>query len=98
MCIRDSYTVNRLDDGVMAKAFVSAAKAQMGDEGGVTPFDVSLGDVALGFNVSLGRKTMARVFVASGQSTISVVSTATDPAKAKAVALEAARRLLAVAR
>ncbi len=28
------YTVNRLDDGVMAKAFVSAAKAQMGDEGG----------------------------------------------------------------
>ena len=79
-------------------AFISAVKAEMADEPGMTPFDVSLGDQAVGFTASLGAKTMARVEVAVGQSAIAVVSTGSDPAKAKAVALEAARRLLAVAR
>jgi len=64
----------------------------------VTPFDVSLGDQAAAFTVAIGPKTMARIEVAKGMSTVAVAVTGSDPAKAKAVAIEAATRLLAVAR
>ena len=92
------YDVNHFDGLGPVTAFISAAKAQMGARPGVTPFDVGLGDQSVGFTVPVGPKTMARVEVAKGQATIAVVTTGTDPAKAKAVAIEATRRLLAIAR
>lgn len=88
------YDVNRFDGMGPVTGFIAAAKAQMGAQPGVTPMAVALGDDAVGFTVVVGGKTMARIEVAKGQTTIAVVSTATDAAKAKSVALAAATQLL----
>lgn len=92
------YDVNQFDGMGPVTSFIAAAKAQLAAQPGVTPFDVSLGDQAVGFTVAIGPKTMARIEVAKGTSTVAVAVTGSDPAKAKAVAIEAATRLLAVAR
>jgi hypothetical protein len=76
-----------------AKTFVEAAKAALNAEPKVVPFAVSLGDDSFGFTTSVGSKTMARIEVAKGDISVAVSSTATDPAKAQSVALEAAKRL-----
>jgi hypothetical protein len=76
-----------------AKTFVEAAKAALNAEPKVVPFAVSLGDDSFGFTTSVGSKTMARIEVAKGDISVAVLSTATDPAKAQSVALEAAKRL-----
>ncbi len=91
------YDVNLFENLVPVQEFIAAAKAQMANEP-VTPFDVGLGDDSVGFTVAVGPKTMVRIEVAKGQSTVAVVSTGSDEAKAKAVALEAVKRLLPVAR
>ena len=77
-----------------ASPFVEAAKAAISGEPNIVPFAVSLGDDAFGFTTSLGAKTMARIEVAKGDISVAVSSTATDPAKAQSVALEAAKRLI----
>lgn len=87
------YDVNR-HPGADAKVFVTAASAQMGKQPGVKVFTVPLGDAALGFTVAVGARTMARIEVAKGELTIAVNCVGTDAAKAKSVALEAAKRLV----
>jgi len=77
-----------------ARTFVEAAKAAISKEPNIVPFAVSLGDDAFGFTTSVGPKTMARIEVAKGNISVAVSSTATDPAKAQSVALEAAKRLV----
>jgi hypothetical protein len=77
-----------------AATFVEAAKAAISKEPNIVPFAVSLGDDAFGFTTSVGAKTMARIEVAKGNISVAVSSTATDPAKAQSVALEAAKRLV----
>jgi hypothetical protein len=77
-----------------ASTFVEAAKAAMSKEPNIVPFAVSLGDDAFGFTTSVGAKKMARIEVAKGNISVAVSSSATDPAKAQSVALEAAKRLV----
>ena len=77
-----------------ARTFVEAAKAAISGQPNIVPFAVSLGDDAFGFTTSVGAKTMARIEVAKGDISVAVASTATDPAKAQSVALEAAKRLV----
>ena len=76
-----------------ARTFVEAAKAAISKEPNIVPFAVSLGDDAFGFTTSVGAKKVARIEVAKGDISVAVSSTATDPAKAQSVALEAAKRL-----
>jgi hypothetical protein len=77
-----------------AKTFVEAAKAALNGQPNIVLFAVPLGDDGFGFTTSVGAKTMARIQVAKGNITVDVSSTATDPAKAQSVALEAAKRLV----
>ena len=89
------YAVNRFSSPLPVSTFINAAKAQMTAQPGVVPFDVKLGDAAVGFTVPIGTKTMARIEVGQGDTTVAVLVAGTDGAKATAIALSAAKTLLA---
>lgn len=89
------YDVNKFEGGMPVTQYLAGARAELGARPGVTPMEVTLGDAAVGFTSAVGSKTMARIEVAKGSTLVSVSSVATDAAKAKAIAVEGATRLVA---
>ncbi len=88
------YVVNRVEGAASPTQLIRGAQSALGAQPQAKPFDVGLGDASLGFTVATGPKTMARIEVASGANDIAVLVMASDPAKAKAVALAAAKTLV----
>ncbi len=88
------YAVNRHGDG-SASVFVEGAKAQMAKMPAAKTFDVGLGDASLGFTMAAGAKTLARIEIVKGSTTIAVSTTWADEAKAVSIAKDAAAKLVA---
>lgn len=89
------YAVNRFESPAFVLKFIAAAKAAMAGQPGVVPFDAKLGDAAVAFTAPIGAKTMARLEIAKGDTTVAVLVAGTDGAKATSIALSVAKTLLA---
>jgi hypothetical protein len=90
-----SYAVNKFANADTPKTAVQQFRTAAGAAPGVATFDVPGGDLAVGFTMPVGAKTMARIEVAKGAYTIAVNAGATDAGTAKQLALAATEILVA---
>jgi len=90
------YDINEYTSaGTDPKTVVLLAQTAMAKAPGTQKFDVPGGDASLAFTMAVGGKTMARIEIAVGKYAVSVNGIASDPAKAKQIALGAAAILVA---
>lgn len=89
------YDVNQF--ATNTSLYITTAKSRMSQMGSVKTFDVGLGDDSLGYLISAGAKTAARLEISKGNLLIAVSSSSSDATKAQSIAMEAAKKLLGAA-